>query len=120
MLVSEPNVSRLNLPHADQARVDREKITDYLLNPVHPDASGKADFFGRFGFRVEQWWILADALRRHGAGHPVANMVESAYGTRYNIEGVLETPDGRNPRARTVWILEQESTAPRLITAFPI
>ena len=110
----------MKLPHADQSRVDREKIADYLLNPTHPDASGKADFFTRFGFRVEEWQVLADALRHHGADHSVANIVESAFGTRYNVEGTLGTPDGRNPRVRTVWILERASTAPRLITAFPI
>jgi hypothetical protein len=31
----------MKLPNAERARVDREKITDYLLSPVHPDGSSK-------------------------------------------------------------------------------
>ena len=39
---------------------------------------------------------------------------------RYAIDGPLESPDGRNPLVRTVWMLEKGSTAPRLITAYPL
>ena len=35
----------MRLPNADLAVVDREKITQYLLNPKHPDNGGKAVFF---------------------------------------------------------------------------
>jgi hypothetical protein len=37
----------MKLPNAIQARVVPEKIADYLLNPVHPDNGGKAEFFTR-------------------------------------------------------------------------
>jgi len=49
-------------------------------------------------------------------------VVESRYGKRYSVDGVIETPDKRQPRPnlRTVWILETGSNAPRLITAHPI
>jgi hypothetical protein len=45
---------------------------------------------------------------------------ESEYGMRYVIEGLLCTPDGRNPVVRTVWILDDEAKVPRLVTAYPI
>ena len=110
----------MKLPHADQLRVDREKITDYLLSATHPEGGGKAEFFARFGFHMADWEVLADALRKHGASHPVVKTVASSHGARYAVEGELESPDGRNPRVRTVWIVEKGSTAPRLITALPI
>ena len=44
----------MKLPHANQAAVGREKITDYLLNPAHPDNGGKADFFKQLGFHRER------------------------------------------------------------------
>ena len=97
----------MKLPYAARARVDREKITEYLLCESHPDGSSKARFFSSFGFRVENWQVIARAFRKHGVTHPVVRLVESAHGTRYIVEGVLETPDGRNPRVRTVWILEK-------------
>ena len=56
----------MRLPNAERARVDREKLTDCLLCVSHPDGGSKAEFFARFGFRVEDWEVLAEALRRHG------------------------------------------------------
>ncbi|HHT9108333.1 MAG TPA: DUF6883 domain-containing protein, partial [Candidatus Wunengus sp. YC64] len=56
---------------------------------------------------------------RHGATYNVTKVVESEYGTRYSVDGLLETPDSRNPYVRTVWIIEKQSTTPRLITAHP-
>jgi hypothetical protein len=50
------------LTNANQAAVTREKIADYLLNPVHPDNGGKADFFTQLGFHCERWEVLAAAL----------------------------------------------------------
>lgn len=109
----------MKLLHAENARVDREKITDYLLSLSHPDGAGKATFFTGYGFRVEEWEVFAKALRKHGQTHPVVKVVDSDFGSRYAIDGFLETPDGRNPLVRTVWILDTGTTAPRLVTAYP-
>jgi len=34
----------MKLPNAEQAVIEQEKITDYPLNPAHPDNGGKAAF----------------------------------------------------------------------------
>jgi hypothetical protein len=109
----------MKLPYAAKARVERKKVVEYLLSVSHPDGSSKARFFSRFGFRVEEWEVLARALRKHGTENLVSVSVESAHGTRHSVDGPLETPDGRNPEVRTVWILAKRSRAPRLITAHP-
>jgi hypothetical protein len=59
----------MKLPNAPQARVDRDKVTDYLLNPAHRYGASKARFFMQFGFTLERWEVLADALRQHGSAH---------------------------------------------------
>lgn len=110
----------MNIPNAEQAVVDRDKITDYLLCPQHPTGASKAEFFCRFGFTLKDWRRLADALRAHGARCPVVKSVASEYGIRYIVDGALETPDGRNPRVRSVWISAGPDFVPRLITAHPI
>jgi hypothetical protein len=107
------------LPYAAKARVERKKVVEYLLSVSHPDGSSKARFFSRFGFRVDEWKVLARALRKHGRDNAVSLSVESVYGTRHNVDGPLVTPDGRNPQIRTVWILARRSRRPRLITAHP-
>ena len=107
------------MPYAGKARVERKKVVEYLLSFSHPDGSSKAEFFSRFGFSVDEWEVLARALKKHGREHVVTVSVRSAHGTRHCVDGPLATPDGRNPQLRTVWILAKGSRAPRLITAHP-
>jgi hypothetical protein len=108
------------IPDRAHARVDRTKIVDYLLSPTHADGRTKAEFFTRFGFGVERWQELAEALRDAGASNPVSGIVETAYGLRYTVDGPMRAPDGRAPWVRTVWIVERGSTTARLITAHPM
>lgn len=112
----------MQLPRCENARVPKEKITDYLLVPEHPDAEGKAPFFLACGFRATEWNVFADALNDHAAAHPVAQTKEIPFGTIYTVEGLLRTPDG-TPTTRLVrsaWIIEDENSPPRLVSAYPI
>lgn len=108
------------LPHADQTIVEPEKILDYLLSPDHPKGRPKAAFFESFGFGRANWEVLKSALVKHATTHEVARTVQSPYGLRYIIEGGIETPDGRNPKIRTIWLASNEQPLPRLITAYPL
>ncbi len=62
----------MKLPNADKARVDKTKITEYLLSKSHPDGSSKASFFSEFGFTVGKWEIFAQSLHKHAIGNDVA------------------------------------------------
>ena len=106
-------------PDRRQARIHREKITDYLLSVSHPKGRSKAGFLTRFGFGVERWWELEQALRSHVLRHDVVEVEETPYGVKYNVDGELETPDGRNPVVRTVWQVDRGSSDFRFITVIP-
>jgi hypothetical protein len=110
----------MKLPGTDQLVVEREKVVDYLLNPAHRYGASKARFFSGFGFRLEAWEELAEALREHGRTQEVAQVRESGFGPRFAVEGNLNTPDGRGPRVRTVWQMDSGAVAPRLISAYPL
>lgn len=110
----------MKLPHPDKLMVEREKIADYLLNPAHRYGAGKARFFIEFGFRIEEWDRLAEALREHGRTQEVARTFETGFGPRYVVEGEFNTPSGRRPRVRTVWQMDEGTVAPRLLTAYPL
>lgn len=110
----------MKLPEADKLVVEREKIVDYLLNPAHRYGASKARFFTEFGFRIEEWERLAEALREHGRTQEVALVRETGFGPRYAVEGELSTPGGRRPRVRTVWQWDKGAIAPRLISAYPL
>ncbi|MGH2812866.1 MAG: DUF6883 domain-containing protein [Actinomycetota bacterium] len=49
----------------------------------------------------------------------VKSMVLFGYGTKYVLEGMLNTPIGRQIRVETIWVIEIESDRPRLVTAYP-
>jgi len=110
----------MKVPHTKEAVVPQEKIEDYLLNPSHPIGGSKAEFFRRFGFSREEWSVLADALRLHVRANPITNSVSDVDGTTYLVEGPLESPSGRRPRFRTIWLVETGKLAPRFITAYPL
>jgi hypothetical protein len=110
----------MKLPQNNALIVEREKIEEYLLNPVHRYGSSKSRFFTAFGFRTEHWETFALALQEHGRDHEVAKVRETGFGPRYEVEGALRAPDGRRPRVRTVWQLDRGAVAPRLITAYPL
>ena len=110
----------MKLPNAGRAIVDESKVVEYLLSARHPDGRSKATFFSGFGFRGQRWVAFARALRDHGSHGEVTGVSRSDYGKRYSVDGAIETPDGRNPRIRTVWIVDSERDAPRLVTAHPL
>ena len=110
----------MRLPDGQNARIEREKITDYLLSTTNARGQSKAVFFLSFGFTIEQWQGFAEALRLQGMTYEVVKVAETVYGQRYHVDGTLETPDGRNPQVRTVWQMDFGSDYPRLITAYPV
>lgn len=109
----------MRLPNAEQVIVDREKITEYLLNPAHRYGASKARFLGEFGFELAAWETLAQALRDHAQRNEVSKVTETLFGHSFEIIGELSAPDGRAPIVCTIWQMDHGKVAPRLITAYP-
>ena len=107
------------MPGRDNLQVERAKLADYLLSPTSPRGRHKAAFFRQFGYTAGNLEEFAEALREHGRTQEVARVVDTVHGRRYNVEGPVTTPDGRNPRIRTVWQSDPDKAAPRLISAYP-
>ena len=103
----------------DIRRIDRSKIDEYLLHPT--TSRGKAAFFQSYGFTLDRWEDLRDALMVHAASCPVAETVVTPYGSRYLVRGGLRTPSGRDPMPLvcSVWQADNGDVGARLITAFP-
>ncbi len=110
----------MKLPNHERAVVSQRKVVDYLLSFSHPSGRHKAAFFGGFGFSASSWRVFAGALLRHATQHEAAIADASPFGTRYTIEGELDSPDGRRPFIRTVWFVERGKDVPRLVTAYPV
>ena len=110
----------MKLPNSHLAIIEREKMTKYLLNDAHPDNGGKALFFAGLGFSAEGWLLLAKAFLRLARESEVGVSIESSHGIKYIVDGALITPFGTSPTVRTVWIVDQRSENPRLVTAYPV
>ncbi len=110
----------MHLPLADRLEVPRSKIVDYMLSPTHPQGRHKAAFFRAFGFAPAAWEKLASALRRHAGENDVAAEEDTPFGRRYSVDGELAGLDGRRPRLRTVWFVENGDVVPRFVTAYPL
>jgi len=67
----------MKLPNANWVKVERGKITEYLLNAEHRYGGSKARFFARLGFRLAAWETLALALREHGQQYEVSKVTET-------------------------------------------
>jgi hypothetical protein len=103
-------------PRFDTARVDRQKIIDYLLGSTSFAAVSKARFFSQLGVTVERWEIFADALRAQADGAEVRTE-RSDWGTKYVATGPIDAINGRRYKITSVWI--DDGSGPRLVTAYP-
>lgn len=110
----------MKVPNFSRAQVAQAKIVKYLLNDTHPHGKDKAIFFNRFGFLLSHWKLLEQSLLQHVADNEVMNTLTTDEGVHYAVEGLLLTPDGRNPLLRTIWAIDIESNTPRFITAYPL
>lgn len=111
----------MKLPNAEKALVPRAKIVHYLLDLTNENGKAKALFFLAFGFSTESWQVMAQALTQHAREHDVTKIEERPpFGVHYVIEGMLNTPDGRNPAVRVVWIIDDGDDVPRLVSAYPL
>jgi len=109
----------MKLPNPESAIIERGKVADYLLNPAHPDNGGKAAFFLALGFNQDDWEDLALAFRKLAGRAEITKRVASSHGCKYIVEGRIETPGGKSPAVRTVWIIDRGADAPRLVSAYP-
>jgi hypothetical protein len=108
----------VKLPNASAARVDLEKLTEYLLSETHPVGRTKAEFFQALGFTRDRPAELLAALLKLARSAEVVDQALTPFGIKYVIDGRITGPKG-SAAVRTVWFIERKRAAPRLVTAYP-
>jgi hypothetical protein len=109
----------MNLPNADRAIVDPAKVRDYLLSAIHPVGRFKAAFFVSLGYAAEQWELLRDEILALARTETAATGELTAFGQKFELDGILNGPSGRSAQVRFVWMLRTGEQLPRFVTAFP-
>jgi hypothetical protein len=109
----------MKLPNRENAHIPPSKLADYLVSETHPVGRWKARFLRAVGFDEANVRALGQGLIAIALSEDVKDVVSSAYGTKYIIEGLLETPIGSLVRVQTVWIIDMGEDRPRFVTAYP-
>lgn len=109
----------MKLPNRENAYISSSKLINYLLSKTHPIGRWKGKFFRSIGFNETNVDFLEQGLISIINSEDVKDVIPSAFGTKYIIEGLLKTPAGTFVSVRTVWIIEADQDRPRFVTAYP-
>ncbi|MGI8540595.1 MAG: DUF6883 domain-containing protein [Rubrobacteraceae bacterium] len=107
---------------AEEGKIDRRKLDDYLLSPTHPAGRHKFRLLRSiFGFEEGDADLLENAIRRQLVGCRVKEV--SPTGDTRLFEIVIKDFTGPNERTDillTAWALEAGAERPHLATARPV
>jgi hypothetical protein len=108
----------MNLPGAERAVVEVEKLRDYCLNPAHPRGRHKARVFASALqlFREDAGWLKAKLLNAALRGD-ATEAEEDEYGHRYILDFVCERSN-TSVIIRSGWIVRRGEDFPRLTTCY--
>ena len=107
------------LPNKSAAYVSTRKIVEYLLSETHTAGKSKAKLFRSFNFDETNVNQFEQGLIKIAQNESVTETTETPYGTKYVVDGELETPRGIIIHLRTIWIIETGEKIPRFVTAYP-
>ena len=108
----------MQLPNADKAIVEIEKLRDYSLNPNHPVGKHKARVFkAALGITLRNAEWLRDRALEIAVSDNAKSGAASVFGEKFVIDSVLEH-EGRSAVVRFSWIVEFGTDFPRLTSCY--
>ena len=110
----------MKLPNRENAYIPSPKLHDYLLSKTHSVGRWKARFFRSLGFDETNVDVLEQRLIAIAHSENVEDVIPSAHGTKYVIDGSLQTLVSSFVQVRTVWIIDAGQNRPRFVTAYPV
>jgi hypothetical protein len=108
------------IPNAENAIVDVRKLRDYCLNLNHEYGQHKARLFSSIlGMTAAQATELRQILLEKVRVQEANLGRRDEFGQRYTLDFTVEW---QNKRAtlRSAWIIEHDSTIPKLTTCYPL
>ncbi len=110
----------MKVPNAKNAVVDIRKLRDYCLNPMHDEGKHRARLFKRaLGMTAIDSEKLGEILLTEIKNQEAQLGRNDEYGQRYVVDFTLEW-HGKQTKIRSTWIIEHDSTIPRLTSCYPI
>lgn len=109
----------MKLPNLENAYIQPQKLTGYLLSETHTVGASKAKLLRAFGFDETNVAMLEQELLNIARTQTVQDTISTEHGTKYVIDGSIATPQARLLKLRTVWIIDTGQAIPRFVTARP-
>ncbi|MBL0319197.1 MAG: hemagglutinin repeat-containing protein [Alphaproteobacteria bacterium] len=107
------------LVNADNAVIDKNKITGYALNPEHPVGGNKATVFeSALGYNQSNADNLILQVKEGVKNYPATLGNADEFGQRFTVDMPITGPNGKTATVRTGWIYDTGSNIPRLTTIF--
>lgn len=101
----------------EDAIISEDKLRRYLLLPRKEN--DKSDFLATAGYTLANWGVLKSDLQQLIQTTEAYDTAESPYGTKYEVRGELEGPNGRKLQVVTVWITLVLTGETRFVTLYP-
>ena len=111
---------KTKLPNRENAYVQKEKLSNYLLSETHAIGRAKARYFRSIGCTSKNAGELENALRKIAKTCAVRQELVSEFGKKYVIDGAIASSTGESVTLRTVWIIDSRDDRPRFVTAYPV
>ena len=109
----------MKVPNAQNAVIEKEKTSSYLLNLEHKRGGSKAVLLYSLGYAADLWERLAEDIRRDHLTSDAIEIRETSWGKRYDVVAPLNGPSGDTLMFRSVWQIDLGLDYPRLITMYP-
>ena len=111
----------MKLPYRENSIIKTEKLTNYLLSLTHQEGKSKAKFFRRIGYNELNILKFEQELLKIAKSNEVdmVNKKKSKIVVKYTIYGVVNAPNGKQYKVKTVWAIDSGSKIPHLATAHP-
>ena len=108
------------IPNADNAIIDIRKLRDYCLNAKHDDGKHKARLFSSIlGMKSDNAEELRQILLEIVKTHQAQLGRRDQFGQRYTVDFEI-TWQNKSATLRSGWIIEHDSTFPKLTTCYPL
>jgi hypothetical protein len=108
----------VKLPNPDRAIVDVLKLTNYVLDPIHPRGKHKARVFNAaFGIVKQDAEWLRGLLLRAARDEDAVSISNDEFGDRYRIDFVAVGVD-RDATIRSSWIVRRGETFARFVSCY--
>ena len=97
------------------AVIAEEKIRDYLL--VLKSKNDKSRWLASGGYTLDNWQRLQEDIRQL-LQNKAQRVRENPWGQLYEIQGVLEGPNGKSLHVCSIWMIESETDQVKFITLY--